>query len=102
MSQANTQEVFERHLKSQFRLRVDGEKVLELELDAVTPFPSISHARGDMERFSLYFRGSGDFFLPQSTYRLEHDDLGELEIFLVPVERDAKGFRYEAVFSYFK
>lgn len=89
-------------LKTKFRLMSDDEIELELELDEVQPFPDLTHARGDMERFSLYFVGPGDKFLPQGMRRLEHDHFGELEIFLVPVGQDSKGFRYEAVFSYFK
>jgi hypothetical protein len=55
-----------------------------------------------MERFSVFFAGSGDFYLPQRVYTLEHDSMGAFELFLVPVARDEKSFRYEAVFNYFK
>jgi hypothetical protein len=40
--------------------------------------------------------------LPQRVYTLEHDSMGAFELFLVPVARDEKSFRYEAVFNYFK
>ena len=49
--------------------------------------------------FSLVFRGPPQPLLPQSIYALEHDDLGALEIFIVPISRDGGGARYEAVFS---
>ena len=52
-----------------------------------------------VERFSLYFVGPGDFYLPQSIYRMEHDALGTLEIFIVPVGKEEAGYRYEAVFN---
>jgi hypothetical protein len=32
-------------------------------------------------------------------YRFEHDRLGPLEIFIVPLQPDAGGARYQAVFS---
>ena len=54
-----------------------------------------------MERrqFSLLFRGPVDPFLSQGTYRLDHAELGALDIFLVPIGPDAEGMRYEAVFA---
>jgi hypothetical protein len=49
--------------------------------------------------FSLVFRGPLQPVMPQRTYRIEHADLGELDIFLVPIGRDPQGVRYEAVFT---
>jgi hypothetical protein len=49
--------------------------------------------------FSLVFAGPLDPQLPQATYALAHERLGELAIFLVPIARDADGVRYEAVFG---
>jgi hypothetical protein len=37
--------------------------------------------------------------LPQATYPVEHDELGRMEIFLVPIGPDGSGMRYEAVFA---
>jgi len=104
MPERLTEEVFTRQLKTKFRVRpeTEGAPEVELELDEVTPFPTLSHSRSDVERFSAYFYGPGDLFLPQKIYRLGHDELGEFEIFLVPVSRDQRGFRYEAVYSRFK
>ena len=49
--------------------------------------------------FSLLFRGPPAPILPQRIYALEHAVLGTFEIFLVPLEPDAEGARYEAVFG---
>jgi hypothetical protein len=57
---------------------------------------------GQAERFSAFFRGSLDQFLPQNTYRMEHERLGSVEIFIVPVRKDSDGFYYEAVFNRLK
>lgn len=102
MPEKQTEENFRRHLNTTFHVRLDEQSALALELEDVQTFPALTHARGDMERFSLYFRGPGDVLLQQQIYRLAHEEMGELDIFLVPVERDARGYRYEAVFSYFK
>jgi len=55
-----------------------------------------------MERFSLFFTGPVDRYLPQQVYFIEHERMGAFELFLVPVGRDESGFRYEAVFNYFR
>ena len=50
-------------------------------------------------QFSLLFRGGSDPPLPQRIYRVEHEELGPLDIFLVPLGPDDVGQRYEAVFT---
>jgi hypothetical protein len=104
MPERLNEETFTKQLGTKFRVRleVEGAPEIELTLDEVEPFPTLSHSRSDLERFSAYFYGPGDFFLPQRIYRLEHEQMGELDIFLVPVSQDQRGLRYEAVFSYFK
>jgi hypothetical protein len=102
MPERLTQEAFTQHLHTKFRVRLTEERATLLELEEVKPFPALSHARKDMERFSLYFNGPGEVPLPQSIYRLEHEQMGEVDIFLVPVALDEHGYHYEAVFSYFK
>jgi hypothetical protein len=52
-----------------------------------------------VENFSLLFRGPLAPVLPQCIYRLTHDTLGSMEIFLVPVGPDGEGMQYEAVFN---
>ena len=54
---------------------------------------------GGRTPFSLVFLGPGEPLLPQATYALRHAVLGVLEIFLVPIARDADGVRYEAIFA---
>jgi hypothetical protein len=61
--------------------------------------------------FSVVFHGPAEPVLLQGTYRLEHEDLGTLEVFIVPVGPDTPGgapegaettpagMRYEAVFG---
>ena len=75
---------------------------LELELVEVKGYLSKANEQTGMERFSVFFQGPGDLQLPQNTYRLEHEQMGAFDIFLVPITGDQQGFRYEAVFNYFK
>ena len=49
--------------------------------------------------FSIVLRGPMDALLPQNIYEVEHEEMGALSIFMVPIGPDREGMRYEAVFS---
>lgn len=49
--------------------------------------------------YTLDFRGPLEFPLQQNLYRLSHDDLGEVDLFLVPVGRDEDGLYYHVVIN---
>jgi hypothetical protein len=100
MSAPLTEKEFSKHLNTKFRIA--GDNPIELELTEVKGYLSKAIEQTDMERFSAFFHGPGDRYLPQRAYPLEHDVMGAFELFLVPIARDEKGFRYEAVFNYFK
>ena len=86
-------------LHTKFRLTVEPERVVELELVEVEARNDVP---GQTERFSAVFRGALDSFLPQRTYALEHDALGSFELFIVPIRKDEEGFYYEAIFNRLK
>ncbi len=48
--------------------------------------------------FAHFFAAPANFFAVR-LYKVEHEKLGELPIFLVPVAVDEKGYHYEAVFN---
>ena len=54
---------------------------------------------GERQAFSLLFRSKNTSSPQQSIYQLNHEELGELEIFLVPIGPDQQGMLYEAVFT---
>ncbi|MFM9905537.1 MAG: DUF6916 family protein [Pyrinomonadaceae bacterium] len=54
------------------------------------------------ENFTLLFRAPLDAPQVQSIYRLHHDKLGAMDIFLVPVKKDEDGLYFEAVFNLIK
>ena len=58
--------------------------------------PSDDQAR---RGFSLVFEGPAEPLLPQQTYQIANAEIGELDIFLVPIGQDAESTRYEAIFS---
>lgn len=49
--------------------------------------------------FSLLFRNTASFLLPQKIYEMRHDRIGSIGIFLVPIARERDGFLYQAVFN---
>ena len=90
-------EHFSACLKQQFRLQ-NGEASIELTLISVEPHAA--QADGTQPTaYSLVFQGAPGARLPQSMYRFKHTDLGEFELFIVPIGEDAAGVRYEAVFA---
>jgi D-alanyl-D-alanine dipeptidase len=96
------EESFRENLNTKFRVRAEAPRPVELELVEVKSYePGESERRG-MERFSLFFRGPADIYVPQGTYTLEHERMSALDIFIVPVARDEQGIRYESVFNFFK
>jgi hypothetical protein len=101
MAVALTEKEFSQHLNTRFQLKLDDQKV-ELELVEVKGYLPQAHEQTGMERFSVFFDGPGSVRLPQRLYALAHEQMGEFEIFLVPISGHEKGFRYEAVFNYFK
>ena len=96
-----TEREFSKHLNTKFRLNINGHD-LQLELVEVKAYLPQENEQPGMERFSAFFNGPGELFLPQSLYHFAHDHMGDFDIFLVPIYGDQRGFRYEAVFNYFK
>ena len=52
------------------------------------------------ECYSLVFRGPSDQPAVQGLYLLENDELGKLQLFLVPIKRDDQGLYFEAVMNH--
>ena len=76
-----------------FGLRV-GDGAVDLILDRAEP---MSRSVREAGAFRLEFVGPADRLLPQGIYPF---DVGgeEHDIFIVPIAREAAGFRYEAIF----
>jgi hypothetical protein len=83
---------FAPHLHTRFRAATGAD--YELELAEVT-----DHSNAQLEQFSLIFIGIPSPWLPQGLYKLAHPQMGECELFLVPIGPGDAGMRYQAVFS---
>jgi hypothetical protein len=93
-----THSLFSEQLNETFRLSL-GSESLDLKLTECNPIDSPSGKSQGREPFSLTFRGPKSPILVQRIYRIENEQLGVLEIFLVPIGPDGEGQRYEAVFN---
>ena len=93
---------FEKCLNTNFRVELTSPRPIDVKLIAVTPRKSEPNEQAGMERFSVVFAGPSDVFLPQNTYHFTHPDMGEFDVFLVPIAPDANEFRYEAVYNYYR
>ena len=96
MIETFTETTFLELLNTRFQIHSEGADPLDLELVRVTPLSAPRQVQ-----FSILFQGPGHVHLPQSIYPMAHEQLGEFELFLVPVGKNQSGFQYEAVFNRF-
>ncbi len=89
------QETFAQCLQSDFRVVDLALNEFAIRLVEINDRKRIPH----QEVFALLFHGPSENFIQQGMHKLEHSQLGEIDIFLVPVGQDNDGFLYEAVFN---
>ena len=101
MLESFTIHTFSGHVGGKFRIYPDDSDPLEFELISATELGGSAGAEPPSRRqpFSIVFRGPGDVLLPQRIYRMEHEEIGASDLFLVPIGPDEKGLRYEAIFT---
>ena len=85
---------FAQQLDTIFRLPTAGGPLL-LELIEV----SAQRANGPFDTFSIVLRGPAAHYIPQASYCFEHDALGDIDLFIVPIRQDAQSLYYEAAFN---
>ena len=90
---AATHETFAPWIGTSFAVAGSTESLV---LAAVRQHAPAPHGRSS---FSLDFTGPAHPLLAQQTLRLEHAELGALELFVVPVGVEDEAARYEAVFG---
>lgn len=102
MSDMQTEAEYSRNLNTKFRLLVDAPQPIDLTLVEVSPRKVEANEEKGMERFSAVFMGPREILLPQQIYRVSHPDMGEFDVFLVALGQEPEGFRYEAVYNYYR
>ena len=95
MEASLTHETFTQHANTKFQVQVDANTTVELELVDVSELKL--HPR--QEEFAIELRGPLHMFLGQGGRVFTHEQMGQFELFIVPIREDAEGFYYEAVFN---
>jgi|SRR6185503_491027 uncharacterized protein DUF6916 len=95
MEASLTHEEFTKNANTKFQVQVDENTNVPLELTAVSELKLYPQ----QEEFAVVFRGPLDTYLGQGTRFFTHPQMGQLELFIVPIRQDAQGFYYEAIFN---
>ncbi len=88
--EANQQDVFEIQFVDSQRSRCQIVEVTASKAPA---------ANREGKQFSVVFSNESPTVYEQGVYTVSHKELGEFDLFLVPVFGDDKGVQYEAVFT---
>lgn len=99
MSRSLVLEDFAGRVGDSFALQEEGLEEFPLTLTEAKPLRATWSMPGARPPFSLIFLGSNPFILPQRLYKFDLDGIGLVDIFLVPVGKNAKGVSYQAVFN---
>jgi len=93
-----TLESFQPFLNQTFHVQFDPPYPYELTLVECKPI-QVTGGNSSREPFRLLFIGIPDPFLPQRIYRLANEQIGTVDLFLVPLGPDQRGMRYESIFT---
>jgi hypothetical protein len=91
-------EVFAANLNTSFQIALEDSAQLQTELVEV----SDRKLHPKQEEFSIVFRGPNETFLGQGIRSFNHEQMGEFQVFIVPIRQDQNGYYYEAVFNRFR
>lgn len=78
---------------------VSGDAEVPILLTEVARLPTEGSQRRTREPFSLVFHAAPGSCLEQQVYRVEKPGMEPFECFLVPIEPDRHGLRFEAIFA---
>ena len=90
-----THETFSKNINTKFKVQLDETNYVDLELEQASELKVFPQ----QEEFSIVFLGPIETFLGQGVRSFKHDEMGQFELFIVPIAQDEKGFHYEAVFN---
>ena len=94
-----TKEKFDPFVGQEFRILAGDDSSVAAKLIDCSTMRG-DRSEGQREPFSLIFHAPAEPFLPQALYRVTHAELGDIELFLVPLgPHQGEGMRYEAVFT---
>ena len=87
---------FAEELGSSFALKIADSESVDLELVEVSELKERPH----QVSFAILFLTPNSSLVDQGLYELNHERLGEMQIFLVPIGMDGERMKLEAVFNF--
>ncbi len=91
---------FSQYVDQKFFIHVGENEPMELALVEAIEVGAAPKDPQYRQAFSVLFVGPAQPILPQRIYRIEHEEMGALDLFLVPLGPNRDGFmRYESVFT---
>jgi len=88
---------FEAQVNSDFVVVAGQDKRLQMRLVGVED----GYSTPENEQFALHFHVPTEMPPQQGTYHVEHEALGPMDVFLVPIAREGDTLVLEAVFNRF-
>lgn len=88
-------EDFSKNLNTKFKFYRADDEIFEGELVEVWELKNDN----TLYSYAIEFLLPGDFGFDQRIIKIEHDELGTMELFIVPVWKNDLGIRYEAIFN---
>lgn len=90
-----TKDQFLEHVDSKFKARLDDGQVFDFHFFKL----DTTISNNIQEAFSLLFRAPLEMPPFQNMFHLEHEKLGDMDLFLVPVRKKEDCLVFEAVFN---
>ncbi|MCK4259346.1 MAG: hypothetical protein KAX49_10235 [Halanaerobiales bacterium] len=89
-----TKDIFNKHLNTSYRIKIQENEIVELKLikcdEKVLP---------GMEGFTLIFEGPADKVLDDNSYKFDHDKMESINIFISPYRQKDDRVFYDAQFT---
>lgn len=99
MADPFTLERFLPHVGEVFHVVAGEARQVPLLLTEIARLPTERSPRRTREPFALVFHAPAGSWLEQQIYRVEKPGMEPFECFLVPIEPDLHGMRFEAIFT---
>ncbi len=97
MLESLTLETLAPRIGDRFQISAGEGNTIDVTLIEATPLGA--SARGGRQPFSIVFLGPAAPVWPQRIYRVAHEALDPLDVFLVPIGPRDGGMQYQAIFA---
>lgn len=101
MISSYTKALFQPYLNDIFTIELASSEEIHLQLTEIKSLGTQHPENSSNEAFALYFldKQHPKSFLPQAILTLKHAQLGDLELFVVPMGPQKEGMLYEVIFT---